>query len=137
MCDFIFFFRVHRSLKRNKENKMAAQWMAVGFVCQLMQVLLYKWHFMGVAFGYLPRGWQQFLGVFRLSRFSEGGSQRVGQGNGYLPFRTCTRTLATSALEGAQEYLPESARSAFCMSRNEVVTSPFSVITDTPPLDES
>jgi len=73
------------------------------------------------------------------SEFGDGcGDGYYGDnGNGYLPFRTCTRTLATSALEGAQEYLPESARSAFCMSRNEVVTSPFSVITDTPPLDES
>lgn len=46
-------------------------------------------------------------------------------------------TLATSAFDGEHEYLPESAKSAFCISKYDVVTSPFSVITDTPPLVES
>lgn len=30
-----------------------------------------------------------------------------------LPFKTCTRTLATSAFDGEHEYRPESAKSAF------------------------
>ena len=46
-----------------------------------------------------------------------------------LPFSTCTRTLATSAFDGEQEYLPESSKSAFCIIKCDVVTSPFSVIT--------
>ena len=55
----------------------------------------------------------------------------------YLPFNTCTLTLATSAFDGEHEYFPESAKSAFCINKYEVVTSPFSVITETPPRVES
>lgn len=55
----------------------------------------------------------------------------------YAPLVTWTRTLATSAFEGEHEYFPESAKSAFCMSKCDIVTSAFSVITDTPPRAES
>lgn len=55
----------------------------------------------------------------------------------YVPVSTCTRTLATSAFDGEHEYRPESAKSAFCIRRWEMVTSAFSVITDTPPRAES
>lgn len=50
---------------------------------------------------------------------------------------TYTRTLATSAFDGEQEYLPESAKSAFCINKCEIVTSAFSVMTETPPRAES
>lgn len=53
------------------------------------------------------------------------------------PFRTCTRTLEISVLEGAQEYFPESARSAFSIRRYDVVDSPFAVRTVIPPRSES
>lgn len=55
----------------------------------------------------------------------------------YLPFRTCTRILEISAFDGAHEYFPESGKSASCMSRYDVVVSPFCVCTDIPPLAES
>lgn len=54
-----------------------------------------------------------------------------------VPLSTWTRTEATSAFDGLHEYFPESERSACWMSRKLVVTSPFSVITLTPPRDES
>lgn len=57
--------------------------------------------------------------------------------NYFLPFNTCTLTLATSAFDGLQEYFPESDMSACCIKRKLVVTSPFSVITLTPPRLES
>lgn len=41
------------------------------------------------------------------------------------------------AFEGKQEYLPESEIWARCIRRYDVVMSPFSVMTETPPLGES
>ena len=51
----------------------------------------------------------------------------------YLPFKTCTVTLRLLAFDGLHWYCPESDVRAFCMSKKDVVVSPFSVITDTPP----
>lgn len=51
----------------------------------------------------------------------------------YLPFKTCTVTLRLLAFDGLHWYCPESDVRAFCMSKNDVVVSPFSVMTDTPP----
>lgn len=55
----------------------------------------------------------------------------------YLPFRTCTVTDSGFACDGEHVYLPESDILARCISKYDVVISPFSVITDTPPLGES
>jgi hypothetical protein len=37
-----------------------------------------------------------------------------------------TETEQGNAFDGEQEYFPESAKSAFCIRRKEVVMSPFS-----------
>lgn len=55
----------------------------------------------------------------------------------YLPFNTCTITVRGFAFEGLHVYFPESGARALCMSKYEVVMSPFSVMTLTPPLGES
>lgn len=55
----------------------------------------------------------------------------------YIPFRTWTLTVLGFACVGKHVYFPESDILAFCMSKYDVVTSPFSVITDTPPRGES
>lgn len=55
----------------------------------------------------------------------------------YVPFRMCTLTVTGLAFDGEQVYFPESDFRARCIKRNDVVTSPFSVITDTPPRGES
>lgn len=52
----------------------------------------------------------------------------------YIPLSICTRTVFVLALLGWQVYWPLSAGWARCTRRYDVVTSPFSVITDTPPL---
>lgn len=49
----------------------------------------------------------------------------------------CTLTKTGFAFEGEHEYFPESDTRAFCIRRYDVVISPFSVITETPPLGES
>lgn len=55
----------------------------------------------------------------------------------YIPFRTWTLTVLGFAWVGKHVYFPESDILAFCMSKYDVVTSPFSVMTDTPPRGES
>lgn len=55
----------------------------------------------------------------------------------YLPFRTCTLILAITALDCEHEYIPESVKSASCISKYESVTSPFFVIISIPPLADS
>lgn len=54
-----------------------------------------------------------------------------------VPFKTCTRTYATSAFDGEHEYFPESVKSAFFINKYDVVISPLSVIIETPPRGES
>lgn len=54
-----------------------------------------------------------------------------------LPFSTCTLTVSGFACDGEHVYLPESDILARCISKYDVVISPFSVITDTPPRGES
>lgn len=53
------------------------------------------------------------------------------------PFSTCTVMFAGDALEGLQSYRPESESCAFWMSSEQVVSSPFSMMTVTPPRGES
>lgn len=55
----------------------------------------------------------------------------------YLPFKIWTFTDLEFALDGKQVYCPESAMLARWINRYDVVMSPFSVITETPPLGES
>lgn len=55
----------------------------------------------------------------------------------YLPFSTWTVTLLLFALLGLHWYWPESCGRALCINKNDVVVSPFSVITETPPRGES
>lgn len=56
---------------------------------------------------------------------------------GHSPLSTCTVMDLGCALLGLHVYLPESLGLACCTNRKLVVLSPFSVTTETPPLDES
>lgn len=49
----------------------------------------------------------------------------------------CTRTEPGATVDGAQVYLPESEWRAFWTSRRLVVSTPFSVTNEMPPLGES
>lgn len=55
----------------------------------------------------------------------------------YLPLSTWTITILLFALDGLHWYCPESDGLAPFINKNDVVVSPFSVITVTPPLGES
>lgn len=103
-------FSLHYTQQGNKARCGKAHVSSHTFLCELSSFSLVHW---SGAYSVAPASWL------------------------HLPLRTCTRTLATSALDGEQEYLPESSRSAFWISRCEVVTSPFSVMTETPPRLES
>lgn len=54
-----------------------------------------------------------------------------------LPFKICTFIVSGLAFVGLHVYFPESGSLARCISKFEIVMSPFSVITETPPRGES
>lgn len=54
-----------------------------------------------------------------------------------LPLRTNTLTECLLTLSTMQAYVPESTYLAFCTYKYDVVFSPLSIITETPPRSES